>query len=398
MHRVISDTNVPIKIWATDLEEEAEKQVRNVAGLPFIFKHVAVMADAHAGRGSTVGTVIATKGAIIPAACGVDIGCGCASLRLPFKVDDLKELGKLRQSIERSVPVGRNNNHQLTERTEAAFLALGDVSDTAKTHIKKLNKTLEASAKAIGSLGGNNHFFELCYDQNNDIWILLHCGSRNIGKVLAEVHIDRAKNLMKEYFISLADPELAYLAQGTHEFKEYLHDLMWGQRFAEANREEIMDRGLRDVLYHLGCFDKYDEIKLSAFRINVGHNYTALENHFGSNVYITRKGATSAKDGQWCIIPGSRSTGSWICKGKGNLESFQSCSHGCGRSMSRTKARQMFTQEDLAKTLVGIEASSAHQFIEEIQYAYKDIVTVMANQTDLVDPIFNLKVLLNVKG
>lgn len=399
MKQIISDTNVPIKIWTDYVEEESLNQLRHLSSMPFIYKHIAVMPDVHAGKGSSVGTVIATNGAIMPCACGVDIGCGMCALKLPFKIDVLggsESLKKLRHSIERSIPTGQNSNNNLTPSASEAFLKLGEVSATAQQKLR--NGVFEKSAKAIGSLGGGNHFIEICHDENFDAWIMLHSGSRNIGKCLAEIHIDKAKDLMKQYFISTPHPDLAYLAQGTHEFSEYLHDLMWAQNFAMANRNEMMDRVLREVLYHLGMLDHYKDNKDKYFRVNINHNYTSLENHFGKNVWVTRKGAVSAKTGEWGIVPGSMSTGSFITKGLGNPESFHSCSHGAGRKMSRTKAKQLFTQQDLIDSLKGIEARTDVNLIYEIQYAYKPIEEVMSNQADLVEPVYALKQVLNIKG
>jgi tRNA-splicing ligase RtcB len=401
MNRVISDTALPVKIWASDLEAEAEMQSRKLASMPFIFKHVALMPDAHAGKGSTVGTVIATQGAIIPAAVGVDIGCGMCALKLPFKIEMLggdESLRKLRHSIERAVPTGIHANNTITERVTQAFTNLGSVSDTAKARIRKYDDTIQKALKSLGSLGGGNHFIEICTDQESNAWIMLHSGSRNIGKCLAEIHIDKAKELMKQYFISTPDPDLAYLVQNTSEFKEYLHDLMWGQQFAMANRNEMMDRVLREVLYHVNMLGQYQEFKDTLFRVNCHHNYTNIENHFGKNVYITRKGAVSARAGEYGIIPGSMGTKSYIVKGKGNEESFCSCSHGAGRRMSRTKARANFTVQDLIDQTKGIECRKDDNVLDEIPAAYKNIDMVMENQKDLVEPIFELRQLICVKG
>lgn len=399
MKRVISDTRVPIKIWTEDIEAESEKQLRNLANMPFIYKHLAVMPDVHAGKGSSVGTVIATQGAIIPAACGIDIGCGMCALKLPFKVDLLggsEKLAALRHSIERSIPTGMNSNKVTTERTNQAFALLGDVSETAKEKMR--SGVFDKSRLALGTLGGGNHFIEICKDKEDNAWIMLHSGSRNIGKCLAEIHIDKAKQLMKEYFISLPDPDLAYLAQNTPEFKQYLHDLMWGQRFAMANRNEMMDRTLREVLYHVGMLDQYNTLKDSLFRVNCHHNYTNIENHGGKNVYITRKGAVSARQGEFGIIPGSMGTRSYIVRGLGNPESFCSCSHGAGRRMSRTRARQTFTLEDLKQQTAGIECRKDDKILDEIPGSYKDIDVVMANQQDLVEPVYELSQLICIKG
>lgn len=410
MHRVISDTKLPVKIWASDLEPEAEQQVRNLSTLPFIYKHVAVMPDAHAGKGSTVGTVIATQGAIIPAAVGVDIGCGMSAIKLPFKIDLLggdAELKTLRHSIERSIPVGHYSNNRLTETATASFLKLGNISETAKNGMRDTDRILKNAIHSIGTLGGGNHFIEICRDKDDNAWIMLHSGSRNIGKCLAEIHINKAKDLMKQYFVSLPDPDLAYLAQGTPEFKEYLHDLMWGQAFAKANREEMKKRVLEQVYRHVyGNTLPYDwvyalgmdQVDGKLFTVDCHHNYTAIENHYGKNVFVTRKGAVSAKAGEYGIIPGSMGTRSYIVQGKGNADSFCSCSHGAGRRMSRTKAKQLFTLEDFATQTAGVECRKDADVIDEIPSAYKDIDVVMENQSDLVEPVFELKQILCIKG
>jgi tRNA-splicing ligase RtcB len=400
MIRVISDTKRPIKVWASDLEPEAEQQARNLASMPFIHSHVALMPDAHAGKGSTVGSVIATNGAIIPAAVGVDIGCGMCAVKLPFKVDRLggeEKLRELRHSIERSVPVGFNAHKEMDERRLTAFKALGSNSLTDD------NVEFPKAAYQLGSLGGGNHFIEICRDLDDNAWIMLHSGSRNIGKVLAERHINAAKNLMKSYFIDLPDPDLAYLAQGTPEFKAYLADLMWAQNYAKASRNEMMERVLEQVyrqVYGSGQWDEilYDYDKPDLFRVDCHHNYTNIENHGGKNLYITRKGAVSARDGEYGIIPGSMGAKSFIVKGKGAADSFCSCSHGAGRTMSRTKARQLFTAEDLAAQTAGVECRKDDGVVDEIPSSYKDIEQVMRNQADLVEPVYELKQIICVKG
>lgn len=396
MNKVISDTRVPIKIWASDIEVEAVEQLRNLSNMPFIFKHVAAMPDAHAGRGSTVGTVIATKGAIIPSAVGVDIGCGMCAVKTKFRAEQLGDLATLRHSIERSVPTGRFNNKNVSERMKEAYDGLGAVSDIGSI---RLGKIVEGSAYSIGSLGGGNHFIEICLDKDNNVWVMLHSGSRNIGKCLAEVHIDKAKDLMKTYFIDLPDPELAYLAQETPEFKAYLQDLMWAQGFAKANRNEMMLRVLKDLSYHILGKDHYegpDAITLE--RVDCHHNYTSIENHFGNNIYVTRKGAVSAREGQLGIIPGSMGTKSYIVRGRGNADSFCSCSHGAGRKMSRTQARKTFTLEDLAAQTNGVECRKDGDVLDEIPGAYKSIDQVMDDQKDLVDVVYEIKQVLCVKG
>jgi len=392
MLRVIQDTKKPVKIWASDLEGEAEAQLRNMGNMPFIHSHVAAMADAHAGKGSTVGTVIATRGAIIPAAVGVDIGCGMCAVKLPFRVDRLGDsLAKLRASIERSVPVGFHSNKEPTPRVNDALQAIpGNFTPT-----KGLN--LDKVACQLGTLGGGNHFIEICADTEGGAWVMLHSGSRNLGKTLAEVHIDNAKNLMKRYFIELPDPDLAFLAQDTDEFKAYLKDLMWAQQYAKANRNEMMLRVLKDVSFHVYGEDRGAQ-EMTEMRVDCHHNYTAMENHQGQNVWITRKGAVSARQDEWGIIPGSMGSQSFIVRGKGNPDSFCSCSHGAGRRMSRTKARQMFTSADLAAQTEGVECRKDDAVLDEIPASYKDIEVVMANQSDLVEPIYRLKQILCIKG
>ncbi len=398
MIRVISDTNKPVKLWVTELEAEAEAQVRNIANLPFIEKHVALMPDAHAGKGSTVGTVIATNGAIIPAAVGVDIGCGMCAVKLPFKVDALggdEKLRTLRHSIERSVPVGFNANKEISDRVGYEFRSLGNLSPAGQEKVS--GRILTNAVHQLGTLGGGNHFIEICTDLEGNAWVMLHSGSRNIGKCLAEVHIAKAKDIMKNYFINLPDPDLAYLAQGTPEFRSYIQDLMWGQAFAKANRNEMMLKVLKDISYHVYGEDKGHEA-MTSFRVDCHHNYTAIENHFGKNLYITRKGAVSAKEGEYGIIPGSMGAKSFIVQGLGNVDSFSSCSHGAGRKMSRTKARLLFNKDDLANQTAGVECRKDDGVVDEIPAAYKDIDVVMNNQADLVKPVYQLKQLICIKG
>jgi tRNA-splicing ligase RtcB len=398
--RVISDHNRPIKIWATDLEQEAEQQLRNLADLPFIYSHVAVMPDAHAGKGSTVGTVIATKGAIIPAAVGVDIGCGMAAIKLPFKIDQIASAEELRKQIDRSVPTGRHSNKQFTAGMSLHWSDLTSKHPPSPYLTDRLVKTAQLS---IGTLGGGNHFIEICQDQDQGAWIMLHSGSRNLGKVLAERHIDRAKELMKDYFISLPDPNLAYLVQSSPEFQSYIRDLMFAQEYALRNREEMLGRVLEQVfryVYKADWVSYLDTYKRSDlfFSVNCHHNYTSIENFGGHNVHITRKGAISARVGQWGIIPGSCGTRSYIVQGRGNNESFCSCSHGAGRKMSRTKAKATFTLADFAEQTKGVAIEQRAELIDEIPGAYKDIDVVMENQKDLVTPVYTLSQILCVKG
>lgn len=388
--KIYEGKNVPIKAWTDNvtIEEEALNQLMNLSEMPFIHKHIAVMPDVHWGMGATVGSVIATKGAIIPAAVGVDIGCGMCAVKLKFKVDKFGDsLSVLRSSIERSIPVGFNINKEITHRMWSSIKSIHPDGTPVN----------EKTFLQIGTLGGGNHFIEICQDENNDAWIVLHSGSRNIGKTSAEKHIDSAKGLMKDYFISLPDPDLAYLVQGTKEFKSYIDDLLWCQDYAKQNRNEMMLRVLKDVSYHIyGEELRYD--KLVDMRVDCHHNFTQIENHFDSNIWITRKGAVSAREGQYGIIPGSMGTRSYIVKGKGNPESFCSCSHGAGRSMSRNQAKKRFTIEDHIKATEGVECRKDEDVIDETPMAYKNIDDVMTSQEDLVDIVYTLKQILCVKG
>lgn len=387
---IIETPNVPVKIWSGEIEAEAQKQLENTARLPFVFKHVAAMADVHAGRGATIGSVIATKGAVIPAAVGVDIGCGMMAVKTDLIAAQVAEkIAVIRHSIERSIPVGFNKNQELT-----TFVQHWVGWKQAEYHATHPWSIFEKSAYQLGTLGGGNHFIEVCLDELNNVWIMLHSGSRNVGKVLAEKHIDKAKGLMKQMFIGLPDPDLAYFAQGTREFTEYVDDVHWAQDYAMMNRQEMMRRILKD-LGHM--FNNGTPIE-PTFSVNCHHNYLEWEHHYGENVIVTRKGAVRAREGDFGIIPGSMGTKSYIVRGKGNPESFYSCSHGAGRRMSRTKARATFTVEDLAKQTQGVECRKDVGIVDEIPGAYKDIDVVMANQSDLVEVLYTLKQIACIKG
>ncbi len=392
MHRVISDTKKPVKVWATELEASAEAQVRNIANLPFIYSHVALMPDAHAGKGSTIGTVIATHGAVLPAAVGVDLGCGMCAVRLPFNVETLGDLKVLRHSLERSIPVGRDGNLEVSDRVGKVMQELG-----LPPSFTQENKLYRRSASQLGSLGSGNHFIELCVSNDGHAWLMLHSGSRNIGKELADQHIEKAKGLMKKMFIDLPDPDLAYFAEGTPEFQAYIGDMLWAQNYARCNRNEMVNRALKDISYHV-----YKDARLltdsSLFRVDCHHNFCQKEHHFGANVWVTRKGAVSAQEGQLGIVPGSMGTKSYIVKGRGNPQSFHSCSHGAGRRMSRTEARRKFTAEDLVLQTQGVECRKDNAVVDEIPAAYKDIDVVMQNQSDLVEVVCELRQVLCIKG
>jgi len=385
IQRVISDAGAPVKIWTSDVEEEAEKQLRNIAGLPFIFHHVAVMPDVHFGKGATVGSVIATKGAVIPAAVGVDIGCGMAAVRTDLTSHDFadNDAAMLRHSIERGVPVGFNSHKNPTS----------SALDWASEH--QDNRLTPKALCQLGTLGGGNHFIELCTDESDRVWIMLHSGSRNLGKTLAEKHIERAKKIAEQYFLKLADRDLAYFSQGTPEFDAYRRDVLFAQDYAFENRKLMLDEIVRSMRHHFakrGRDIAFDE------PINCHHNYLAFEHHFGENVLVTRKGAIRAREGDRGIIPGSMGTRSYIVRGLGNEESFTSCSHGAGRRMSRAQARRTFTVNDLAQQTSGVECRKDPGVIDEIPGAYKNIDEVIENQRDLVAVEHTLKQFMCVKG
>ena len=368
------------------------KQLENTARLPFVFKHVAVMPDVHLGIGATIGSVIATEGAICPAAVGVDIGCGMMAVKTRIKPEQIMDkLPAIRHSIERSIPVGREENRRITETVEKwdGWASFESANPLAKR--MALRKRAEVQ---LGSLGGGNHFIEVCLDTEKAVWVMLHSGSRNLGNAVANRHIETAKGIMKAMFIELPDPDLAYFAEKTPEFKAYMDDLMWIQGYAFENRAEMMRRVLKDLAHAVGDGTPI-EIQES---VNCHHNYVARESHFGKNVWVTRKGAVRARLGDMGIIPGSMGTRSYIVRGLGNPESFESCSHGAGRRMSRSAARKQFTVEDLGKQTDGVECRKDASVIDEIPGAYKDIDEVMANQSDLVEIVAQLKQALCVKG
>jgi tRNA-splicing ligase RtcB len=379
------------------VESAALDQLTNTANLPFVFKHVAAMPDVHLGHGATVGSVIATQGAICPAAVGVDIGCGMMAIKtnLDHRIvqDKIKEI---RHSIERSVPVGFNKNSKIlaTVTNWKGWQTFTDLNAT-KLHKKGENDLLATCMAQLGTLGGGNHFIEVCLDTDNNVWVMLHSGSRNIGKSLAEMHIYNAKQDMKKMFISLPDPELAYYVEQTQGYDQYMFDLMWAQDYARENREEMMRRIMKDISYAVyGEDGKVQKL----MEVNCHHNYVSKENHYGENVLVTRKGAVRARSGDMGIIPGSMGTKSYIVKGLGNPESFNSCSHGAGRRMSRGEAKRKFTVEDLKAQTQGVECRLDDGVIDEIPASYKDIDEVMENQKDLVEIVAQLKQIMCVKG
>jgi tRNA-splicing ligase RtcB len=388
--KTLRGTHVPVKVWTDDIEEEAEKQLLQLASMPFVFNHVAVMPDVHVGRGSTIGTVYVSRDVIIPAAVGVDIGCGMAAVQTPFNLVMLEgKLGELRHSIERSVPVGFHEHKQLVRQTEA-----WEGWSEFKNLTPSVQDLFSKAQHQHGTLGGGNHFIEICYDEQERLWILLHSGSRHIGKTLADVHIDIAEELMKLHDIRLPHRDFSYLRVGTRECTQYFHDVLWAQAYARRNRDIMLDLIMNDVAGTVNHGVPFEPTKV----VNCHHNYVAKELHFGAEVWVTRKGAIRAEKGDEGIIPGSMGAKSYIVKGLGNPESFNSASHGAGRKMSRTKAKATFTAQDMETQTIGVECRKDKGVIDEIPGAYKDIDAVIENERDLVEPVTALKQVICVKG
>lgn len=396
-----------VKMWTrgVQVEDQARAQLKNVAKLPFIFKHVAAMPDVHWGMGATVGSVIATKGAIVPAAVGVDIGCGMIAAKTNLAASDLPDnLHAVRLAIEAAVPHGRTDNggendrgawHDLPERVSAvatnSLLKEGFAAITEKH--PKLARWAARFPRHLGTLGTGNHFVEICLDENQDVWFMLHSGSRGVGNQIGQYFIERAKEHMKRYFVNLPDQDLAYLPDGTQDFKDYVEAVEWAQGYAMFNRHLMMEAVTEAVSVALGR-----PIGRKEEAVNCHHNYVSREHHFGQNVIVTRKGAVRAREGDLGIIPGSMGTGSFIVRGKGNADSFHSCSHGAGRAMSRGAAKRAITMAMHAEAMNGIEARLDEDVIDESPAAYKPIGAVMAAQTDLVDVVHRLRQVVNVKG
>ena len=375
------------------IEPQAREQLNNISEMPFVFHHVAVMPDCHLGKGATVGSVIATKGAIIPAAVGVDVGCGMVAVRTRFFAKDLPDnLDKLRAGIERRIPLGAGAGNK--KLTDTAIERIRELKSIAMQDYEKVDKNW---ITALGSLGSGNHFIEICLDENDQVWVALHSGSRGIGNRLATKHIKIAQKLMDEESIQLKDRDLSYLTEATPEFDAYLTDLLWAQEFARLNREEMMDRVMKELSFALYGEDGHQsEIELE--RINCHHNFTQQERHFGNTVWITRKGAIQMKRGQRGIIPGSMGTQSYIVSGLENPLSFNSAPHGAGRRFSRSEAKRRFTMDDLEAAMGDISFRHSKKLIDEIPMAYKDIDEVMENSKELVRIDHTLKQVVNVKG
>jgi len=385
----------PVLVWTDDVESSAREQLSRMANLPIVHSHIAVMPDVHMGKGATVGSVIPTRSAIVPAAVGVDIGCGMCAVRTSLHAGQLPEsLRQLRNQIERDVPVGFDMHSNRRVRAEAASVVEPGLREILDRHpgITSKSPRKDAWARQIGTLGGGNHFIELCLDEEDRVWVMLHSGSRGIGNKIGQYFIEKAKEVIAKADVELPDRDLAYLTEGTGLFDDYWHALTWAQEYAARNRQEMLDIVLEALARHLPPFE------IDEAAINCHHNYAAREIHDGTEIYVTRKGAIRAGAGELGIIPGSMGARSYIVRGKGNEKSFCSCAHGAGRRMSRTAARKQFTRDDLVTQTEGVECRKDKGVIDEIPGAYKDIDQVMENQVDLVETVHTLKQVLCVKG
>jgi tRNA-splicing ligase RtcB len=391
----------PIKLWTdgVPVEDDARKQLMNTAKMPFIFKHLAVMPDVHLGKGSTIGSVIPTVGAIIPAAVGVDIGCGMIAARTSLHARDLPDnLHGLRTAIEKAVPHGKTFGHRdqgawdnVPSQADQMWSGLAGRFKAITDKYPRLEKT--NNRQHLGTLGGGNHFIEVCLDEADRVWFMLHSGSRGVGNAIGNLFIELAQADMRQHMVNLPDRDLAYFEQGSRHFADYVEAVEWAQDFARHNRELMM---LGVVAATRKVLGRPFEASLEA--VNCHHNYVQKEQHFGREVLVTRKGAVSAQKGQLGIIPGSMGAKSFIVRGLGNEESFCSCSHGAGRVMSRTKAKSRFTVEDQQRATAHVECRKDKDVIDEIPMAYKDIDAVMYAQRELVEVVHTLRQVVCVKG
>lgn len=401
------DGGVPVKAWTrgVPVEDSAQRQLENAARMPFIHKWIAAMPDVHFGKGATVGSVIPTHKAIIPAAVGVDIGCGMMAVQTSLTASDLPDsLAAMRKHIEKAVPVGRTSGRRGRSRDEGAW---GNVPEpVAAAWRASLEPGFAALTEKyprfknsnhihhLGTLGTGNHFIEVCLDKTEHVWFMLHSGSRGVGNAIGSYFIEAAKEEMRRHFISLPDAELAYLVEGSKLFDDYVEGVHWAQTFAMQNRALMMQA----VINAVAQTDGMPAFSTDRIAVNCHHNYVEKEHHYGEDVYVTRKGAVRARVGDLGIIPGSMGAKSFIVRGKGNPESFCSCSHGAGRTMSRTEAKRRFTVEDHTRATAGVECRKDAAVIDETPMAYKDIDAVMAAQANLVEVVHTLKQVLCVKG
>ncbi len=390
----------PIKGWVrgVPLEEQAHRQLQNIAAIPFVGPWVAVMPDVHLGKGATVGSVIPTRGAIIPAAVGVDIGCGMAAVRTTLRAKDLPDsLAQLRSSIERSVPVGNGpggEHRRLPDSHETRLAQSGLMAGLEAIKAKHRKIRTDKIDRQIGTLGGGNHFIEICLDESDAVWVMLHSGSRGTGNLIGTYFIERAREQLAHRVLGfhLPDKDLAFFMEGEPLFDDYVEAVSWAQDYARQNREAMMARVLHEMRHRLPKF------QLEKMAVNCHHNYVQKESHGGVELLVTRKGAVSAREGELGIIPGSMGTRSYIVRGKGNADSFHSCSHGAGRVMSRTQARKSITLAQHREATAHVECRKDADVIDESPAAYKSIDAVMAAQSDLVEVVHTLRQVLCVKG
>lgn len=393
----------PVKLWTegVPVDDGARKQLLNASQLPFIHPWIAVMPDVHVGKGATIGSVIPTRGAIIPAAVGVDIGCGMIAVRTSLSADDLPDqLGPLRAAIEKAVPHGRSRSRGQRDQgawgtppkpVDQAWKGLADPFERIVAKYPRLKRT--NNRNHLGTLGTGNHFIEVCLDEQQRLWFMLHSGSRGVGNAIGNLFIEQAKEDMRTWFINTPDQNLAYLPEGTRHFDDYLEAVCWAQDFARRSRELMMAATITAARTVIG-----KPFAAGEMAINCHHNYAQREQHYGEDLWVTRKGAVRAGAGELGIIPGSMGARSYIVRGKGNPESFCSCSHGAGRVLSRTEAKRRFTLDDQIKATEGVECRKDEAVIDEIPMAYKDIDAVLHAQRDLVDVVHTLRQVVCVKG
>jgi tRNA-splicing ligase RtcB (3'-phosphate/5'-hydroxy nucleic acid ligase) len=395
IRQTLDTAHVPVRIWTDDVDEASRAQLANIASLPFVHHHVAAMPDVHLGKGATVGSVIATKGAIVPASVGVDIGCGMAAVRTSLTANDLDEarLKAVFNQISRDVPLGFNQHRDDRAPYDAAAPFKAGLEDILDKHpLIEAKNTRTGWVCQLGSLGGGNHFIELCLDEEDRVWVMLHSGSRGIGNRIGTYFIERAREHAQKLDRHLPDRDLAWLDEGTPEFSDYVEAVGWAQDYAHANREVMMNLVLAALRRHLPPFQVEEQA------VQCHHNYVEREHHFGADVWVTRKGAIRAGKGELGIIPGSMGARSYIVRGKGNPESFESSAHGAGRRMSRNEANRRFSAADLVEQTKGVVCRKDKGVVDEIPGAYKDIDQVMANQSDLVEVVHTLKQVMCVKG
>ncbi len=393
----INKACVPVKIYTNDINSKAIDQLVNIANLPIVHHHVAAMPDVHVGIGATVGSVIPTLNAVIPAAVGVDIGCGMNAVRTSLKASDLPDnLYSIRRNIEKLIPVGFNWHSRAVVKSSTVKALDKPLDEILYKHpsIAKMFRTFHQTwHRQLATLGGGNHFVEICLDENDEVWIMLHSGSRGVGNAIGRYFINLAQKDMQKHQLHLPDKNLAYLSEGTQYFDDYVQAVNWAQEYAWINRREMMK-----LVVNALQASKLPAFTLTKKAINCHHNYISYETHYGQKVYVTRKGAISAEVDELGIIPGSMGAKSFIVRGKGSKASFCSCSHGAGRAMSRTQAKKQFNTLDLQNQTSGVECRKDKGVVDEIPGAYKDIDVVMKNQHDLVSIEHTLKQVVCVKG